>query len=560
LPIDDRCESIEEKYDSVKELVNLGKEKGYLQYDEVIDTLPDNIDASKDLDSIFHLLGDAGIEIIDSERLEVGKKHRPKAKEDERPDPIAAKLEKTNDPTHLYLREMGTVPLLTRQGEVQLAKQIERGQKKALKALSRSPLVVARLMKRAGDLREERILVKDFINVREDEINDKVLNKHRKKVLRKINQIEALGSQALKFRQRLQRATRKDTCRRLQWQLARHRLAISRQIDNLDLADQVTANLLKTLSDTVCQVIDLERETERLEKLKKDPLKPKAPQKPAETRTIRAQIRENKKGLRQIEEETLNSIADLKHTLARIKQGQLDAEIAKKQLVESNLRLVVSIAKKYLNRGLEFLDLVQEGNTGLMTAVDKFDYRRGYKFSTYATWWIRQAIQRAIADQARTIRIPVHMIEAINKVFRTSAALLHEYGREPTPEEIAEKVDISVVKVRKIFKVAQQPISLETPIGDAEDSPLHGFIEDRGAVSPDQIAIDNHLKDQTAAILRSLTPREEQIIRMRYGIGDGNECTLEKVGQTFSVTRERIRQIQDKALRKLRYPGRKSGR
>ncbi len=548
-----------DKYGKIQELVGLGRSKGVLLLDEVRTAMPSGVE-SRDFQQVLELLRDSGVEVVDSaesQPQETKTSTRP-----ERGSGVSqtAAFESGNDPTHLYLREMGTVPLLTRQGEVQLAKQIERGQRKAHKALSRSPLVVARLLKRAGDLRDERILVKEFIKIREEEINDKVLIKHRKKVLRQINQIEALGTQALKFRQRLQRATRKDTCRRLQWQLARHRLAISRQIDNLDLADQVTANLLKTLTDTVSQVIDLERETERLGQLKKNPLQPKDPLKPAETRTIRAQIRENKKGLRQIEEETLNSIADLKHTLARIKQGQLDAEIAKTQLVESNLRLVVSIAKKYLNRGLEFLDLVQEGNTGLMTAVDKFDYRRGYKFSTYATWWIRQAIQRAIADQARTIRIPVHMIEAINKVFRTSAALLHEYGREPTPEEIAKKIDISVARVRKIFKMAQHPISLETPIGDTEDSPLGDFIEDRGVASPDQIAIDTHLKDQTAAILRSLTPREEQIIRMRYGIGDGNECTLEKVGQTFSVTRERIRQIQDKALRKLRYPGRKSGR
>ncbi len=403
---------------------------------------------SRDFQQVLELLRDSGVEVVDSAESQPQETKTSTRPERESGVSQTAAFESSNDPTHLYLREMGTVPLLTRQGEVQLAKQIERGQRKAHKALSRSPLVVARLLKRAGDLRDERILVKEFIKIREEEINDKVLNKHRKKVLRQINQIEALGSQALKFRQRLQRATRKDTCRRLQWQLARHRLAISRQIDNLDLADQVTANLLKTLTDTVSQVIDLERETERLGQLKKNPLQPKDPLKPDETRTIRAQIRENKKGLRQIEEETLNSIADLKHTLARIKQGQLDAGIAKTQLVESNLRLVVSIAKKYLNRGLEFLDLVQEGNTGLMTAVDKFDYRRGYKFSTYATWWIRQAITRAIANQARTIRIPVHMIENINQVTRSTRTLVQELGREPSVQEIARRMNWSSAKVK----------------------------------------------------------------------------------------------------------------
>ena len=535
----------------IQELVGLGRSKGVLLLDEVRSAMPSGVE-SRDFQQVLELLRDSGVEVVDS-----AESQPQETKTSTRPArgsgvSQTAAFESGNDPTHLYLREMGTVPLLTRQGEVQLAKQIERGQRKAHKALSRSPLVVARLLKRAGDLRDERILVKEFIKIREEEINDKVLTKHRKKVLRQINQIEALGTQALKFRQRLQRATRKDTCRRLQWQLARHRLAISRQIDNLDLADQVMANLLKTLTDTVSQVIDLERETERLGQLKKNPLQPKDPLKPAETRTIRAQIRENKKGLRQIEEETLNSIADLKHTLARIKQGQLDAEIAKTQLVESNLRLVVSIAKKYLKRGLEFLDLVQEGNTGLMTAVDKFDYRRGYKFSTYATWWIRQAITRAIANQARTIRIPVHMIENINQVTRSTRTLVQELGREPSVQEIARRMNWSSAKVRQILRTTKKPLSFETPIGDSAKTRLVDFIEDKGTVSPVESAINVRLQDQANQVLATLTPREERVIRMRFGITSGLECTLEEVGQQFSVTRERIRQIETQALRKLR--------
>ncbi len=535
----------------IQELVGLGRSKGVLLLDEVRSAMPSGVE-SRDFQQVLELLRDSGVEVVDS-----AESQPQETKTSTRPArgsgvSQTAAFESGNDPTHLYLREMGTVPLLTRQGEVQLAKQIERGQRKAHKALSRSPLVVARLLKRAGDLRDERILVKEFIKIREEEINDKVLTKHRKKVLRQINQIEALGTQALKFRQRLQRATRKDTCRRLQWQLARHRLAISRQIDNLDLADQVTANLLKTLTDTVSQVIDLERETERLGQLKKNPLQPKDPLKPAETRTIRAQIRENKKGLRQIEEETLNSIADLKHTLARIKQGQLDAEIAKTQLVESNLRLVVSIAKKYLKRGLEFLDLVQEGNTGLMTAVDKFDYRRGYKFSTYATWWIRQAITRAIANQARTIRIPVHIIENINQVTRSTRTLVQELGREPSVQEIARRMNWSSAKVRQILRTTKKPLSFETPIGDSAKTRLVDFIEDKGTVSPVESAINVRLQDQANQVLATLTPREERVIRMRFGITSGLECTLEEVGQQFSVTRERIRQIETQALRKLR--------
>ena len=540
-----------EKYGKIQELIGLGRSKGVLLLDEVRTALPSSVE-SRDFQQVLELLRDSGIEVVDSAGARPHDTKTPTRPARESRGSQTAAFESSNDPTHLYLREMGTVPLLTRQGEVQLAKQIERGQRKALKALSRSPLVVARLLKSAGDLREERILVKEFINIREDEINDKVLNKRRKKVLRQINQIEALGSQALKFRQRLQRATRKDTCRRLQWQLARHRLAISRQIDDLDLADQVTANLLKTLSDTVYQVIDLERETERLGKLKKNPLKPKDPLKAAETRTIRARIRENKEGLRQIEEETLNSIADLKYTLARIKQGQLDAEIAKNQLVESNLRLVVSIAKKYLNRGLEFLDLVQEGNTGLMTAVDKFDYRRGYKFSTYATWWIRQAITRAIANQARTIRIPVHMIENINQVTRSTRTLVQELGREPSVQEIARRMNWPPAKVRQILRTTKKPLSFETPIGESAKTRLVDFIEDKGTVSPVESAINIRLQDQANEALATLTPREEQVIRMRFGITSGLECTLEEVGQQFSVTRERIRQIETQALRKLR--------
>ena len=540
-----------DKYGKIQELVGLGRSKGVLLLDEVRTAMPTGVE-SRDFQQVLKLLRDSGVEVVDS--AESQPQETKASTKPARGSGVSqtAAFESGNDPTHLYLREMGTVPLLTRQGEVQLAKQIERGQRKAHKALSRSPLVVARLLKRAGDLRDERILVKEFIKIREEEINDKVLNKYRKKVLRQINQIEALGTQALKFRQRLQRATRKDTCRRLQWQLARHRLAISRQIDNLDLADQVTANLLKTLTDTVSQVIDLERETERLGQLKKNPLQPKDPLKPAETRTIRAQIRENKKGLRQIEEETLNSIADLKHTLARIKQGQLDAEIAKTQLVESNLRLVVSIAKKYLNRGLEFLDLVQEGNTGLMTAVDKFDYRRGYKFSTYATWWIRQAITRAIANQARTIRIPVHMIENINQVTRSTRTLVQELGREPSVQEIARRMNWSSAKVRQILRTTKKPLSFETPIGDSAKTRLVDFIEDKGTVSPVESAINVRLQDQANQVLATLTPREERVIRMRFGITSGLECTLEEVGQQFSVTRERIRQIETQALRKLR--------
>jgi len=539
--------TIEEKYDEVRQLITMGKEKGYLLYEEVNDLLPSDIGSSDELDDIFSMFGSMGIEVVDSEQ-----KFREKSEEEGvELDLTPGTLDKTNDPVRMYLREMGTVPLLTREGEVEIAKRIESGKNAMLRAISRTNMAaqeVARLGERLG---AREIGVRDAVVFNEEEVTEEKLEAKIKGTLKLIGKANDAHQEYLAYRKHFVKLEKKSRSYvKGKWRLARLRIRMSLSIRRIDFAEAFKRRLVERVREAVDRIRDAEDRIARLEhKLKRDVSDDYRKQ-------VRQMVRDQKTLLDQIQEEFDARPEEIKRSLDTVIMGEAQAEQAKKELVEANLRLVVSIAKKYTNRGLQFLDLIQEGNIGLMKAVDKFEYKRGYKFSTYATWWIRQAITRAIADQARTIRIPVHMIETINKLIRTSRALVQELGREPTSEEIAKRMDIPVSKVRKVLKIAQEPISLETPIGEEEDSHLGDFIEDRSAVSPAENVINLNLKEQTDALLKTLTPREERVIKMRFGIGDGSEHTLEEVGQSFQVTRERIRQIEAKALRKLRHPSR----
>ena len=573
------------KIAEVEKLIHIGKEKGYLTYDEVNEYLPSDILSGDQLDDVMSMFGDMDIEIIDSAKKIKYQKQKDAESgqeeaegEEEEKELESPAVGKTNDPVRLYLREMGMVNLLTREGEVEIAKRIEAGEHQVRKEAIHTPSAIQESLVLAQRIRSEWVETKDILKNLDEELEGEEQQKaHQAKLLSILSEVTKLHLENLRIKASLRHRKHTETHYKTKKTRAeKNRSQIGERLMQTPFNARQLDRIVQRLKSYLQKIEQYEKEKERIEEETGFPverlrgdylfvlLNPREKMRVVKRLRMKfeklAELYERiagvERNIKRIETEAEMSSRELRRVVKSIKIGEIQAKFAKSELIEANLRLVVSIAKKYTNRGLQFLDLIQEGNIGLMKAVDKFEYQRGYKFSTYATWWIRQAITRAIADQARTIRIPVHMIETINKLIRTSRYLVQEYGREPTPEEIAEKMEIPLEKVRKVLKIAKEPISLETPIGEEEDSHLGDFIEDKGVVSPSDVVINVNLAEQTRKILATLTPREEKVLRMRFGIGEKSDHTLEEVGQNFDVTRERIRQIEAKALRRLRHPSR----